>query len=246
MVADMPVDCSHAIEQLKPLPNLRHIPPKDLVEWAKRFDAASECTRLAEAGWRTIATVAAEGRSVRRVTFNEPRLSFRIPAVALEKSRGGAVIISISIDKPRRRFSARLPPEAWSELDRRLAEFRKPTPPPAAPLPPAPPPKGMERFVIDVRPPIHLCHGWSGVIETAEAGTSSRAKFHECNGGAEIARLGYAYALANLAVQHVSECAPARAKLAHENPGVLKSPEAPVWVLIDCGGRLEPRTFDDP
>ncbi len=246
MVADIPIDCSHAIEQIKPIPNLRHIPPKDLVEWAKRFDAASECTRLKEAGWRPIATVAAKGQSVRRATFNDPRFGFRIPAVALEKSRDGGVTISISIDKPRRRLSARLPPEAWSELDQRLAESRKPPPRPAA-LPPAPPPKGMKRFVLDVPPTtIRLCHGWSAVIETAEAGRFSRGQFHECNGGAEIARLGYAFALANLAVQHVAECAPAREKLARDNPGALKSPEAPVWVLIDCGGRLEPRTFDDP
>lgn len=222
-----PAECVRILEQAAPWPN-----PKDqeaVRRWSKLYERKAECARLSEASWAPIKEVAERGRQVRRATFNEGRLAFRIPAVALERSRDGAVWIRMSMDGPTRVFSAALPPETWARLTAMDAEARKP-------------PKPLRR---DGPQPIG-CHGWFVTLEGADAKKSWRQDVSECTSDPNATAFAYGYELASLAIEHIAECASAKAKADAQDAKTSLGRQKPIWALIDCGGRFSPRTIDNP
>lgn len=229
MPLDQPPDCAPLIAEAGPLPGLND--EEKIRRWVERHGRAMECTRLNEAGWSPIAKVARQGREIRRATFNEGRLAFRIPAVALERL-GRGVFISLSIDKPRRVFRVEVPPEEWRALvaldDQARRPLRKPPP-------------------VSLNVPASLsCHGWSTTIEGAGAQANWRQELHECNYDPHPEGFAYAYRLADLALRYIPECAAARERVDAEAEQRRLGAEKPVWGLIYCGGRFAPRTLSDP
>ena len=220
-----PAECVRLVEQAAPLPDPKN--QEAFRRWLEHHKRKSECARLSEAGWSSIEKVAEQGRQVRRATFNEGRLAFRIPAVALERSRDGAVWIRISMDRPTRVFSAAVAPETWARLTALDAEARRP------PIP-------LRR---DGPSPIG-CHGWFVTLEGAEAKKSWRQDVSECSTDPNAAAFEYGYELASLAVEHIPECASAKAKAEAQYAQAPMDRQKPVWALIYCGGRFSPRTLE--
>ncbi|WP_374472949.1 hypothetical protein [Phenylobacterium sp.] len=229
MFIDQPPDCTALADAAAARPDFAK--PAEIRAWSERQKRWSECVRLREGGWGPIAEVAREGRQVRRASFQDGRLAFRIPAVALERAGDGTVSISISLDQPRRVLTAPLPPETWTRIVAQDAAANQPQkavkPEPGAPL-------------------VLGCHGWWATIEAADRGKSWRQELSECGRDPQAPGFAYAYELASLAVEHIPECAAARAKAEAQDATAKYGRAKPVWALIFCAGRFEPRTFNNP
>ncbi|HSV04435.1 MAG TPA: hypothetical protein VLI41_14665 [Phenylobacterium sp.] len=220
-----PAECAQLIAQTAAWPDEKD---KEAVRrWSDLYKRKFECVRLTEAGWSPIEKAAEQGREVRRATFQDGRLAFRIPAVALERTRDGAVWIRLSINRPARVFSARLPPESWTRLTAHDEDARRPV--------------AARTWEGPGLPPLG-CHGWSVTVEGAEAKRSWRQDLSECTADPDSPAFAYAYELASIAIDHISECAAAKAKAESQGHG----PQEPVRGLIYCAGRFAPRTFENP
>ena len=163
---------------------------------------------------------------MRRVTVEEGRLAFRIPAIALERAKDGTVTIQISINNPDRRYTAVLPAVVWDHLSAEDAAARGPQPK----QPPLP---------KDKPPP--FCHGWSINLEAADAGKSWSQAVSTCSVLENGPAFTYAYELARLAIDNIEACAAAKAETEAKT---ADSPERPIWALIACGGRFAPRMLE--
>lgn len=223
MPIDLPPDCRLLIEHTRQWPDYQSPAFKPFL---KKLHERMDCERLNQAGWSPIATVAKSRRQVRRVSFEEGRLAFRVPAIAVEKHRDGGVTLTLTIDGPQRRFAAELPPTAWNELRAQDAATHPPPPPIERP--------GQLREL----PPMG-CHGWFVTLEAADQRKAWRRDAHECQGERDADALTYGYRLANLALNTIPECAEARAAGTTDT-----APEAPVRGLIRCAGRFSPKGLD--
>ncbi len=228
MPIDMPPNCTEIAEQVGQMPP-RSAGRESTRAWMERWSAKNECLRLREALWSPIADVAAQGRQVRRVTFEEGRLAFRIPAVALERAATGAVTIQISIDRPERRYVATVPPSVWTQFANRDAAARGEQP---RILPPS----------TDGAPP-PMMHCSSARLEAADRIRNWTQNLSECSTPANAPAFTYAYDLARLAAATLPECAAARDSVA-AGPTPLPDQDA-VSVLIRCAGRFGPRMLND-
>ena len=224
MWADQPPECIAVLAKPDALPDFND--QAAIRRWSQAAEQRFECARLREAGWARIAEVDRQKRQIRRVTFNEGRLAFRIPAVALERLSDGSVWIQISMDTPERTLRTSLPPAAWKTLVGRDVDAKGPQPHQSA--------LGLG------------CHGWFVTLEGTDGHGGWRQDVSECSNGPDATAFSYGYALAALALDATEQCGAARAKVEAPESPYRSLKEKAVWGLIFCGGRFSPRTIDNP
>jgi len=214
---DVPPDCTQWPERVRQAEQ-----PAAL---ARAFDGQMECQRLAEAGWSPIATVARARREVRRISFRDGRLAFRIPSVALEREPDGGVFVSMSARGVPGSRKAEVPREVWDQTTGLHAEVRQVVRP-------------RRWREGDPIPPLHCT---TAVLEEAASGKAARRNISECvTEDREAFEL--AYRIAAVAVAYIPECTAAREK-SRPQPGPGAADDRPMWALLDCGGRFEPQTL---
>lgn len=221
MFVDQPPDCTPLVEQTRNWPN-----PSSAEAMRRFFQLLTQrmdCERLNQAGWSTIEAVADAGQEVRRASFEEGRLTYRVPAVVLERSPRGEVEVRLSIDRPARIYSAQVPAEVWRDLTSRDAVAQQ-TPPPPGPSKPS---------------PVYACHGWFVTLEAAESRGSWTRTAHECQ-PADGPAVAYGIQLAEIAITHIPQCTAAKAEMAGKPP----AEDNALWALIACAGRVGIRTLD--
>jgi hypothetical protein len=215
VVADQPPDCSKLVAETRAWPS--ESKPGAMRAFVKRWEEANECRRLQEAGWSPIEAVATSGREVRRVTFNDGRFAFRIPAVALERTPDGKVTVSLGIGGGVR--EAEVPARLWDKLTATDDAARIRPPPSSTP------------------PSTAILHCGGARLEGASGGRAWTRPLSECSEG-DKPGVAYAHELARIAVDLIPRCQAAREKAAGE-----PTPDQPVWILIDCAGRFDPLTL---
>jgi len=148
--------------------------------------AELEAARLADTGFETIDRVAAEGRTVRRVTYADIYGEDGIPGVVLEKMANGEVHLTVTSNYNRVVDKAVLKPEAWEMVvaaDKHLAAPR----------------------ITPVA--TEICIGSSMVIEATDNGKARRRDAAMCNGLADAAALDYGRTVAMIAATSIPRCA---------------------------------------
>jgi hypothetical protein len=214
MAIDLPPDCSGLVARLS-----EHPEPGS---FARAFDRQMECQRLAEAGWSTANVVAAERREVRRVSFRDGRLTFRIPAVALERRRDGTVHVNMSASGLAGRRTAEVPQDLWAQTAAFHALVQG----------------KVERRTWQQGDPLPLMHCTTAVLEEAQSRKVKRREVSECE-LADKDALRMAYRIAAIAVTYIPECRVAQGETESANPPPAE--DWPVWTLLKCGGRVEPQ-----
>jgi len=220
MFVDQPPDCTRLVEQTRAWPAAGSA--EEIRRFTELFAQRADCERLAQAGWSPIAAVAEAGGQVRRVSFEEGRLSYRIPAVVLERRPGGEVEVRLSIDRPDRIYRARAPAEVWRKLTANDAAARRPPPTPR----------------LDAIPSISFCHGWFVTLEATEHRRTWTRAAHQCR-PADRAALEYGVQLAEIAIEYIPQCAAAKAEMAEKQP----AEDNAIWALISCAGRVGIKTL---
>lgn len=174
-------------------------------------------TRLMEHGLTPLATLQAQHRQVRQAIFSDPYGMLHLPAVEIERGRGG--VVTLVTRQPNRVLEpVILPPSAWIELMRseqanpdvfaafgpyktwkkRIQAMRGSTEPP-----PTPPP---------------ICHGW-GVTVGSTGGDGVRfGGAGEC--GRDREKLAHVALYARLAVS--------------TRPACVFEPDNPFWSFQRC------------
>lgn len=224
MPLDLPPDCSRLVAETRAWPAA----PEDMKAFVAKLSERWECERLRDAGWAKLENVAKAERQVRRANFYDGRFAFRIPAVALEQDRDGAVVLRVSMARPQTIVSVAVPKEEWRALTAQDAAIR-----PAPPSPPSSEP-GL--------PTIPRFHCAPAKVEVADGRIESWTRqLSEC-GLQDADGLAYAYELARIAVTYAPTCAKEKAWLEAERSSG-KGPEAAVDALERCGGVFQPRTL---
>ena len=222
MFVDQPPDCTPLVEQT------RHWPASGSKDDVRRFLELSgqrrDCERLSQAGWSTITEVAESGRQVRRASFEEGRLAFRVPAVELERSSLGTVEVRLSIDRPVRVFSAQVPAEIWGDLTAEDTVARQPRPPTLGAKP---------------DPSVVFCHGWFVTLEAADEHQSWVRAAHQCQ-ATDGPAVDYGMELAQIAIEFIPHCTKAKSEMDGRPP----AEENVLWALISCAGRAGPKFLD--
>jgi hypothetical protein len=148
--------------------------------------AELEAARLADTGFETIDKVAAEGRTVRRVTYADIYGEDGIPGVVMEKMANGEVHITVTSNYNRVVDKAVLKPEAWNLVDSVDKDLAAPRKTPVA---------------------TEICIGSSMVIEATDNGKVRRRDAAVCNGPADAAALDYGRTMAMIAATSIPRCA---------------------------------------
>lgn len=221
MPLDLPPDCSRLVAETRAWPEAS----EDMKAFVAKLGERWECERLRDAGWAELESVAKAGRQIRRANFYDGRFAFRIPAVALEQDRDGAVVLQVSMARPRTIVSVAVPKEEWRVLTAKDDGIR-PAPPPPPRLEAGPP----------AIPPFHCA---TAKVEVADGRTESWARqLNECK-PEDAKGLAYAYELARMAVTYAPTCVKEKAWLDTERASG-KGPDVAVEALERCGGVFQP------
>ncbi len=224
MPLDLPPDCSQLVAETRAWPEA----PEDMKAFVAKLGERWECERLRAAGWAELESVAKAGRQVRRANFYDGRFAFSIPAVALEQDHDGAVVLRVSMARPRAIVSVTVPDKEWRALTAQDDAIR--------PAPPPPPP-GLVPELSTVR-----FHCETAEVEVVDGRIESWARQLNACKPEDGKGLAYAYELARIAVAYAPTCAREKAWLAAERSSG-KGPEVAVEALDRCGGVFQPLTL---
>jgi len=158
--------------------------------------AQTERKLSAEAGFRPLETLVAEGRTVRRALFMFPYMSRVTHAVEIEREADGSVSLTMT-ESGAFRSRVELPASAWERLITLQGTLFR-----AKPYMPWDPPE-----IVQTGVPAPTCHGWVVVFGAADVGISGNGQWSSCSTvGADQGARAYAIEIARLAVSTRPAC----------------------------------------
>lgn len=152
-----------------------------------------EQSLFVRAGFAPLERVAAEGRSVRRVLFQDPYRMLPVPAIEVELHPGDRATVTI-VHRDGRRETASLPAGAWERL--RKMEGKTFVPKEYVP---------WEPQTSQISRGSSVCHGRTVRFGSAGKEGTGSGSWSQC-GGAKEERYAYAVEMARLAVSTNERC----------------------------------------